>query len=133
MVRMVNGLRILSNKNKYQANTIQAMAERRWGQAVGEPGAALHISSPAEVVVEHGDEVGLWERGDTRGNSLPRQAEHGHPNGRAGARQYGRRRPHQSGERDGTGAGSPWRAARTSRHRQEGGMDTEGKGGQARR
>jgi hypothetical protein len=73
MVRMVNGLHILSNKNKYQANTIHAMAERRWGQVVGELGVALHVSSPAEVVVEHGDEVGLWERGDTRGTSLPRQ------------------------------------------------------------
>jgi hypothetical protein len=28
MVRMVNGLGILSNKNKYQANNIPAMAER---------------------------------------------------------------------------------------------------------
>jgi hypothetical protein len=28
MVRMVNGLGILSNKNKYQANTIPAMAEQ---------------------------------------------------------------------------------------------------------
>jgi hypothetical protein len=35
------------------------------------------------------------------------------PHGRAGTRQYGRRRPHQSGERDGTGAGSPWLAVRT--------------------
>jgi hypothetical protein len=72
--------------------------------------------------------AGRWQR------QQHEQAEHEHPDGRAGVGQYGRRRPHRSGEMDGPGAGSSWRAAKTIyRHHQEGGMNTEGKGGQARR